>query len=736
MKKIALVTMVTTAFASLALAQDSVSSQGGLPGDGLDPYSTTEQCADYVVDMTAFKGSKGSSFMIAPVLKSSKENPGAFFGSLISASTISRTIIDAPAASTSYAEWFTAGAGVSPFNDTPSIIPAPEGDTKQFALSLAEFSRNYNGILGAVINIDPANDPNRLYVKRVTVATNSFSPGEERSQFGNGGINAQGDITFRADNGGSGVAGPNGLIDDSIFHINLLDRECNVPNVVDNSGQNDPAGNTLILNEIGFENTHLVPNITPADVTTGWKYIGVNFRTEYRYGDSAPISTDGSYLSGSDTRGSLAYMTQSGSCFGGAGGTAGILAKSITSAGTTDQIDVFGIELDGSVTPGSQFGLKLPATMVDNCDPNVIFTDEGFSGIPGLVGGFNGYRSQAAFRGGVSQVALQKDPFADDRLIAAATVYPDSDSSNQTESLNFIAAARVTCEEEFRDVEWGVVAYAAQVESDGRVIADSGKEIYNADGVVIGRLIELRIVTNNNPFGPSLSQPAIDAAGNIWFIAAVNLTAFNDGTPRPEADLDTALIRAIYDPVNFCYTLELVLELGNTFTGKNSDTDYRITFMPVAGNSALSSQTVFSTAVSEQGYLGNSPSPLLPASASNWLGGFVVGVGYAYDIDGDGEFVNPSGENGDPNSIDEFYNGLLYVAADPDFTCGDVDCDGVITASDISPFVNALLNPTLYASRFPDCERATADINGDGSVDASDISPFVRTFLGTGGCTW
>jgi len=77
----------------------------------------------------------------------------------------------------------------------------------------------------------------------------------------------------------------------------------------------------------------------------------------------------------------------------------------------------------------------------------------------------------------------------------------------------------------------------------------------------------------------------------------------------------------------------------------------------------------------------------------------------------------------------------------PDTTCdpnpcyqpGDLNCDGLINAFDIDPFVLALTDPEAYALAYPDCDYMLADINGDGLVNAFDIDPFVQLLTGGGG---
>jgi len=59
-------------------AQDSTaidSGANGLPGDAIDPFSTTEQINNYVVDLTTISSSWGTQYGVAPIVKSSKADP-------------------------------------------------------------------------------------------------------------------------------------------------------------------------------------------------------------------------------------------------------------------------------------------------------------------------------------------------------------------------------------------------------------------------------------------------------------------------------------------------------------------------------------------------------------------------------------------------------------------------------------------------------------------------------------
>ena len=73
---------------------------------------------------------------------------------------------------------------------------------------------------------------------------------------------------------------------------------------------------------------------------------------------------------------------------------------------------------------------------------------------------------------------------------------------------------------------------------------------------------------------------------------------------------------------------------------------------------------------------------------------------------------------------------MLVVVESGTYEVGDVNCDGLINAFDIDPFVMALGDPAGYAAAFPDCDIMLADANGDGLINAFDIDPFVVLLSG------
>jgi hypothetical protein len=121
---------------------------------------------------------------------------------------------------------------------------------------------------------------------------------------------------------------------------------------------------------------------------------------------------------------------------------------------------------------------------------------------------------------------------------------------------------------------------------------------------------------------------------------------------------------------------------------------------------------------------------------------------YEWDVDGDGIYdIGPSRRSTATTSYDaagsyfvrcrttDSAGGVavtapLVVVVAPAFAPGDLNCDGLVNAFDIDPFVLALVNPNDYILAYPDCDSMLADINDDGLVNAFDIDPFVVVLVG------
>ena len=74
-----------------------------------------------------------------------------------------------------------------------------------------------------MVAFDPA-DPSRLYVTRVSAAINAGLGALDRSQFGYGGVDADGNLCFRADSFGSTGPATSLLVGDNYFRVRLAAR--------------------------------------------------------------------------------------------------------------------------------------------------------------------------------------------------------------------------------------------------------------------------------------------------------------------------------------------------------------------------------------------------------------------------------------------------------------------------------------------------------------------------------
>ncbi len=718
-----------------AIAQDSVGIPECLPGDATAPWDDSsatngsEQCDDYVIDLYEFQSGWGSSFGIAPLVKSSKTSSG-FFGSLISANGISRTHKQSvPFPASSYDLWTASGFGVN--NDanlnTPGTPTVPPAVGNQFALAFAEFSTtdsavNYNGVIGAMVNYDPS-DPNRLYVSKRVVATNGCNDAANTSSLTMGSVDSGGSVAIRADeNAATGGCGLVNLAADNVFLIDAAARDCEELNVVDNSfdttGGLFDLGATqwLVRNDpVGF--SLLSPGIIPGDVVGGDPvFFGLNTDALYYHGDSFPpaeetAGTAGNPLFGigggyDQTRGTVSYGVGDCSFLSSSAGVAGVLAN----AADTDGILVWGVDSTGDVT--GRLLLVLPASLTDPIDT----FDTSSQGV--VRNEFTNYHGGTVFQGGNGQVALGYDQ--DGRLlVAAAVTYNAGEVGCAGDDCpnGYIAVARVDCSD--GSAEWTLAAW-----NGGDIVGLTppviGKPLKDgAGGNVTGRLGMLYENTGGAPFGPSFSSPMIDSVGNVYFTgtvkryfnpiecdtdvdcamingcntAATGLSGFChdgfcescdalEGNCEPCGDLDTGLVRAVYDPDQFGYELDLLVDAGQGFVGQNSDLFYRITFMGTAtGPNDIDPGTTFSQAISQAAFAGADPSGLSTADP-HALGGLVFRANIIYDSD---ENMDIGDCTTDPkNPGDQEYNFLMYLSGVvseevPCTTiadCGDQNNDG------------------------------------------------------------
>ncbi len=720
--RIALLTIVAAAgLACPAFAQDSTSKNSdagnGLPGDALSPWTVGApfQKSSYVVDMAQFFTSGSTKLGIAPIIKASKSNT-ANFSSLLSANGISQTLrSNATYPSSTYRLWTVPTAGVNPTENNTALASNVNvsGTSTRFGAVMAEFATstggfNVNNVIGAVVNYDPAT-PDRLFVQR-TVATVNMPNGTtgDSSQVGIGSIDADGNVHTRMD--GFGAAGPTPFTGINYFRTNLITRNVGAINFFNNTGGSDAAANTWLLVNFASATAHNTPSGIPADLAGRPVLMGSNFLIQYlheKVAGSLFSEAAATYLAApaTDIRGGVSFSKQV--LFGGVG-TSGLLGKT---GADTDAISLWGVDAAGNVT--GKTTLVRPATLTDSCDT--------FS----MTGVFDGYRSQVAARGGNGVVAIGKD--RQGRGLAAGVVYNSAAAQNPFDG---IAVVRFDPSNPTGTAEWTLAAWANTPGLTGKPLrGDYGADGFpftmdagEFDGVIdatdapIGRLASAFEVSSTL-VGPSISSPAFDSAGNIYFMASFvqNKKAADGSTFQ---DFDIGLVRGIYDDLNFCYTLEVVLEPGDTFTGKNSNVKYQVQFLDLLDSNSVSSGSIFSGSVNQASWNnGSRPLGIRNREAQN-LGGLVVGAKIVYDVNGDGLYEDPTSTGGNAASVDEAYEALLYIGNANLPRCAvDFDGDGFPTGDDFDAYVAAF-----------ELGDPSSDYDGDGFVTGDDFDAFVADF--------
>jgi hypothetical protein len=702
-QQIGIVALITTAgMCASALAQDSVSSNlGGLPGDALNPWN--DNASAYVVDLAPLVTSGGHMFGAAPLLKTTQTDP-MFFNNLGSSSSISTdTLNNVPFSQTTYSVWNTAGEGVNALTNNAPMTVSDEWSGSQFSVAWSEFGtsssgNSYNGLIGAIVNFDPA-EPNRLYVDRKMAAINSSSElAVDSAQVGGVSVDANGNVYYRADD--FNVNGPNPLMGTNILRTRMADRNSAVQNHLSLGGTMD-ATDFILQNAT----THSVPNNIPASITGGnGVYGGPNFNSEYVYGASlgSTTATTGHLdLTGGrtgDHRGNMGGAAVDALGLGSVY-TFGTLAKD--AANDTRTFNLHGVDATGAIMGNK--GWDIPASVTDN--------DDGFVLNYTSFAEFTNYFGSIPFRGGVGNLAVGSD--INGMGLFAATIAENglgNDFSTQIVVGRYDAANDTT---EF--------TFAAYIDQFNLFTQDAGKPIYDDMGVEIGQCVNLDAVTGGAPLGPSMSAPTIDAAGNVWFIGAVELY---DRFVGGGSDFDGALLRSVLDPDTFTYRLELVLENGTRISGQNSGRDYVINFLgSAAGGGGATPGSLWSNNASSASWNNVDISKAEPGDTRS-NGGVIVSTSITYDIDGDNIFNNPTSVNFDPAApADEAYSVAMYIGHYEDaVSCpADLNGDGMLNFFDVSAFLGA------FSAMDP-----VADFNGDGMFNFFDVSAFLGAF--TAGC--
>jgi len=743
---LALVFGAGTIGVSSARAQDSVSlntdAGNGLPGDAISPHTVTLQRTNYVVDLAPFETSWGTTFALGPVIKAGKVTT-ARFTSLAGPSVISAVPrVNASYPSSSYALWTQAGGGLEPTQNNGALSTTlnRSGMATVFSIGLLEYSDVqlnatlgfWNEIVGAQVAFDPAS-PSRLYVTRVVAANNSTGGAMlDRSQFGLGAIDSFGDVWFRADSLTASSA-TNLLAGENYFRVSLPART-NVVNLIDSAGASHAASSTRLLNNGGV--TVTTPTVVSRTDANDSILIGANLAGQLIRETSVNVlGTTIDHLSGAvDHRGTPSFSKAI--LFPGTYGTGAILSRT-SAAQRTDAISLFGVRSAGNIL-GTRL-LTLPASVQDSCTGTAWPANESFANVD-----FRHYESQVMFRGGNGPVAVGLD--AQGRALVAATAYSRQNSWGAANPHDAILVARFDPAVANTTVTWTAAVWTATPTTSGKSIAgdygadgipnttDAGEGDGTIDATPIGRVASMSEVSFGKE-GPSISAPMIDAAGNVWCTAAVALNTLINNQPATE--YTTALLRGVYDPGTFCYRLELVLKVGDTFAGANSARNYRVAYLGLADADSIASEAPWSGSMSNQAWNNVSLAGLEPKNPKS-LGGLALSSRIVYDRDADGDFEDPTLPNGNANSADEAYDVVLYVGnIDNSVPCpADLDNDGNF-GNGGTPDGGVDINDLLYFLVGFEAGATQVDLDNDGDpavgvpdggVDINDLLFFLARF--------
>ncbi len=691
-----------------AFSQDSVATSSS-QSDAISAFDLDLQRVRYVVDLSPVVSGWGTAFGVAPVLKATRSIAPTFNTQILGGAGLSaghRTAVTIP--STPFSLWTAPGQGVNPaYNSSPGSTVNKTGFSRTFGVAYSDFGLETadqtlaSSAVGAIVGQDASN-PNRLFVERTTALVSRNDTLEpDSSSISMGSVDQGGNVYLRVDDFGAtlGIANVKG---ENALAVSLSERSV-TPGTIgalnflvnlsgSPTGLNEPlsgasATRFLINNGTTTLNTPLgvftpaIPGMTTFSNAT----IALDFRGRVIIGrevSTASTSTTSHLASGvGGLRGNPTFSIATDLA---GPPTAGAVASLAVPTGSTraTQINVFGltnavsVAASPTITAGSATAATLPSP---TNGPN------GFVGNATGQAEFTHYLSQISFRGPSGQVGVGRTNAGELVLAAVAT-----DPGAPAGAREFLAVAT-------RNPTSGAFAWT--------VAAHPGMAVFTGPSSG-GSPSQIGTLASQSP--ASISTPAVDLLGNVYFVAAWDDTR-PTGSAGPGGQSGpgrkTGLFRAVRGGAGQ-FELELLLCTSQTIQGVNSQTPWTITRFTLADADSIASGGFHGGQVLQAQLPGRETTDPRSAFAA---GGVVVNATIRYDR----------------GSQTNAYEAVLFLGPRNALE-GDANGDGVVNFADFN-LVLANYGMTGAPGSTP------GDVDGDGVVNFVDLNLVLANFGASAG---
>jgi hypothetical protein len=696
------------AFGGLAAAQDSVATAPN-QSDAISALDLDLQRVRYVVDLSPVVSGWGTAFGVAPVLKATRSIAPAFNTQILGGSGLSaghRTGVQIP--STVFSLWTAAGQGVNPaFNGAAGSSVTKTGFSRAFGVAFSDFGLEpadqtlASSSVGAIVGQDAAN-PGRLFVERTTALVSRNDLNEpDSSSISMGSVDEGGNVYLRVDDFGAtlgfaNVKGENALAvslaertvtPGSVGALNFLINLSGSPTGLNQTLSGATATRFLINNGTTTLNTPIgvFAPVIPNSTSLSNVVIALDFRGRVTIGrESSTVATSTAAHLGAGVGGLRGNPTFSIAKDLAGAPTVGTVASLAILTGSTRAtlLNAFGLSSGASsvdspiITPGSAAAAALPSP---------INGPAGFVGNATGQAEFTHYLSQVSFRGPSGQVGVGRTSAGELVLAAVAT-----DASAPAGAREFLAVAT-------RNPTSGAFAWT--------VAAHPGMAVLSGPPTS-GSPVQIGALASQSP--ASISTPAVDLLGNVYFVAAWD-DSRPAGSPGPGGESGpgrkTGLFRAVRGDAGE-YALELLLCSGQTVLGANSQTPWTIARFTLADADSIASGGFHGGQVLQAQIPGRETTNRQSSFAA---GGVIVNATIRYD------------RGTQTNS----YEAVLFLGPRNALE-GDANGDGIVNFADLNLLL-ANFGLTGAPGSIP------GDVNGDGAVNFADLNLVLTNFGETGG---